>query len=364
MGITIIMTKFYRLQDQDHWPVHAVETGPRADQLLRDGMASGMSVAVQGFALGTAMFAFSESKLIGDLETHGELQAKSAAERNHYDYPQTLGLLRFLVTQGLFSEEAGEVFRPTPKGTAATSATSLAALRFFIGGYGHLMMQGRNLLEQKVVYGREVTRDSFYVATGTKLNTASFMDMVPLAVLAKKGAKKIADLGCGAGQLLIEWVKGGADRTGVGIDLAPEAIEEARASATSQGVGDRLKFHVGNAFDNATIFPHIHDVDVIFSFAMEHEGLRDGEGAVLSHIDAMAKQFPGKRYLLGEPTLNMSVADGMFYWLHVLSLQGIPRNVPGWCDLLGKLKTAKLCEVYVADHRQWCLYFDIEFPHV
>jgi hypothetical protein len=95
---------------------------------------------------------------------------------------------------------------------------------------------------------------------------------------------------------------------------------------------------------------------------MEHEGLRDGEGAVLAHIDNMAERFPGKRYLLGEPMLHMSAADGIFYWIHVLSLQGIPRNVPGWCELLGKLKRAKLAEVFVADHRQWCGYFDIEFP--
>jgi SAM-dependent methyltransferase len=342
--------------------VHAVETGPRADQLLRDVTAGGIAVAVQGFALGAAMFAFTESKLIDDLLTDGVLHARVAADRHDYDYPQTLGLLRFFVTQGLFSEEAGEIFRPTPRGNAAMSPTSLAAVKFFIGGYGHLMTQSRSMLEKKLVYGREVTRDSYYVAVGTKLNTASFMDMVPLAVLAKKGVRKIADLGCGAGQLLIEWVKGGAERSGVGVDLAPEAIEAARKAAADQGVGDRLAFHVGDAFDNDGLEKPCRDVDVIFSFAMEHEGLRDGEAAVLAHIDEMAARFPGKRYLLGEPMLHMSVADGMFYWLHVLSMQGIPRNVPGWCDLLGKLSRAKLQEVFVPDHRQWCAYFDIAFP--
>src|SRR5207244_4498623 len=126
--------------------------------------------------------------------------AKESAARHGYDHWQTLGLLRFFVTQGLFSEETDETFRLTPKGTAAVSPTSLAAVRFFIGGYGHLMNQARAMIEKKITYGREVTRDSFYVATGTKLNTASFMDMVPLAVLAKKGVRKLCDLGCGAGQ--------------------------------------------------------------------------------------------------------------------------------------------------------------------
>ena len=356
------MTAFFHVEDHRGWPVHAVDTGPRADQLLRDVLAGGMGVAVQGFALGTAMFSFTESKLIDDVARDGAINAKASADAHHYDHWQVLGLLRFLVTQGLFAEELGETFRPTPKGTAALSPTSLAALRFYIGGYGHLMNRSRELIEKKITYGKEVTRDSYYVAAGSKLNTASFMDMVPLAVLAKKGVKRVADLGCGAGQLLIEWVKGGADRAGVGVDLAPEAIEAARLAAKEQGVADRVAFHVGNAFDNDVIAKHCADVDVIFSFAMEHEGLRDGEAAVLDHIDAMAKRFPGKRYLLGEPMLHMSVADGMFYWLHVLSMQGLPRNVPGWCDLLGKLKTAKLHEVFIPDHRQWCAYFDIEFP--
>ncbi|MDB4955269.1 MAG: LmbW [Myxococcales bacterium] len=355
-------TRFFPVEHQGPWSVHAVETGPQADQLLRDVMASGMSVAVQGFALGAAMFTFSESKLIGDLAARGSLQAKDAADRNGYDYFQTLGLLRFFVTQGLFAEETGETFRLTPKGTAAMSPTSLAAISFYIGGYGHLMTQSRSLLEKKITYGKEVTRDSYHVAAGSKLNTASFMDMVPLAVLARKGARKVADLGCGAGQFLIEWVKGGADRSGVGVDLAPEAIEAARKSAQAQGVGDRLKFHVGDAFDNLALTKTLSEVDVIFSFAMEHEGLRDGEIAVLSHIDSLAEHFPGKRYLLGEPMLHMSAADGMFYWIHVLSLQGIPRDVSGWCSLLGKLKKAKLNEVFIPDHRQWCAYFDIELP--
>src|SRR5687768_16591219 len=111
--------RFFPVENQGPWPVHAVETGPKADQLLRDVMASGMSVAVQGFALGAAMFAFTESKLITDLEANGSLHAKAAADNYGYDHVQTLGLLRFLVTQGLFAEETGEVFRLTPKGTAA-----------------------------------------------------------------------------------------------------------------------------------------------------------------------------------------------------------------------------------------------------
>src|SRR5689334_9455604 len=96
--------KFFRLDNQGEWPVHAVETGARAHELLNDAAAGGIVTAVQGYALATAMFTFSESKLLDDLEAAGSLQPRESAERHGYDAHQTLGLLRFLVTQGLFAE--------------------------------------------------------------------------------------------------------------------------------------------------------------------------------------------------------------------------------------------------------------------
>lgn len=356
------MTRFRRVGSEGRWPIHAVETGSAAYQALRDVQAGGMSDAVRGFALSTAMFTFIDSKLLPIVEEHGCVASREAAERCGYDPNLTAGLLRFLATQGLFAEEAGEVFRLTPQGAAAIAPTSISTIRFYVGGYGHLMTASGRMLERTVTYGRDITRDVNNVVIGSMLNTASFMDMVPLAVLARRGCLSVADLGCGAGQFLIEWVKGGPERRGVGIDLAPEAIAAAKASADKHGVASQLSFHVGDAFDLALVKPACRDIDALFSFAMEHEALRDGEVAVTAHIDAMAAQFPGKRYLLGEPMLEMSAADGVFYWLHVLSMQGIPRDVPGWCSLLDRLKTARLNEVFIPDHRSWCAYFDIEFP--
>jgi len=56
----------------------------------------------------------------------------------------------------------------------------------------------------------------------------------------------------------------------------------------------------------------------------------------------MAELFPGKRFMLGEPMVNRTRDDGAFYWLHVLSKQGIPMNVPGWTTLPQKLTRATL----------------------
>lgn len=63
------------------------------------------------------------------------------------------------------------------------------------------------------------------------------------------------ELGCGPGELLVALLQAGAARA-TGIDLAAEAIGEARASAEASGVGDRATFAVG---DGARLPLEVHD---------------------------------------------------------------------------------------------------------
>jgi SAM-dependent methyltransferase len=66
----------------------------------------------------------------------------------------------------------------------------------------------------------------------------------------------VYDLGCGDGRIVISAAKQFGAR-GVGIDLNPVRIEEARANARSVGVLDRVSFEVNDLFDadirNATV---------------------------------------------------------------------------------------------------------------
>jgi SAM-dependent methyltransferase len=72
--------------------------------------------------------------------------------------------------------------------------------------------------------------------------TASLLDAITEAGVADR---TILDVGCGIGDLAIEVVaRGGAN--GTGFDLSPKAIGEARRLAASRGVGDRMRFEVGD----------------------------------------------------------------------------------------------------------------------
>lgn len=72
--------------------------------------------------------------------------------------------------------------------------------------------------------------------------TASLLDAITDAGVAER---TVLDVGCGIGDLAIEVVARGA-ASGTGYDLSPKAIDEARRLAASRGVGDRMRFEVGD----------------------------------------------------------------------------------------------------------------------
>jgi len=72
--------------------------------------------------------------------------------------------------------------------------------------------------------------------------TASLLDAITEAGIADR---TVLDVGCGIGDLAIEVVARGAV-SGIGFDLSAKAIEEARKLAIARGVGDRMRFEVGD----------------------------------------------------------------------------------------------------------------------
>lgn len=69
-----------------------------------------------------------------------------------------------------------------------------------------------------------------------------------LEMAGVKNTDTVYDLGCGDGRIVISAAKDFGAR-GVGIDLNPARIEEARANARAAGVVDRVNFEVNDLFD-------------------------------------------------------------------------------------------------------------------
>ena len=342
-------------------PISTIDSGKEANDLVRNVLAADMFSIVNGYALAQAIFAFSTSALYEAFKANGYVVVSEVVANNDLEPRHAVGLMRYLVTQGIFRESAKETFHPTPKGSATLSQGAMGWLTMVRGGYGNLMERATEMLNKDISYRKDIVRNGYYTAVGSCMTTGAILDPVPYEIATKRGWKCIGDLGCGAGQFLIGFAGKDKNNRGVGIDVDADAIKQAKINAEAAGVADQLTFIQGDAFELSQVKAECSDVEVFYSFGFEHELFRNGENAVVEHIDGIGSIFPGTRYLLGEPMVSRTATDGQFYWAHILSEQGLPRNIPGWTEVLGKLTNGNLREVFVPDHRMIGAFFDIEF---
>lgn len=110
----------------------------------------------------------------------------------------------------------------------------------------------------------------------------------------------VYDLGCGDGRMVIAAAKKFATR-GVGVDLDPKRIREARANAKKAGVEHLVTFEVGDMFKT-----DISEATVVMLYLLPELNrrlkpkllaeLRPG-ARVVSHDFDMGKEWPADRYL-------------------------------------------------------------------
>lgn len=106
------------------------------------------------------------------------------------------------------------------------------------------------------------------------------------------------DLGCGDGRIVVTAAKNYGAR-GVGIDLDPRRIAEARANAKEAGVEDRVKFMVGDLFN-----ADFSDATVVTLFLFSHVNLKlrpqlwrqlKVGTRVVSHVWDMGPEWPPEK---------------------------------------------------------------------
>jgi cyclopropane fatty-acyl-phospholipid synthase-like methyltransferase len=78
----------------------------------------------------------------------------------------------------------------------------------------------------------------------------------------------VYDLGCGDGRIVILAAKR-YKAHGVGIDINPQRIQEARANAKAALVGPRVRFEENDLFD-----ADIHDATVVTLYLLPHVNMR------------------------------------------------------------------------------------------
>ncbi|SRR5579884_1021212 len=162
------------------------------------------------------------------------------------------------------------------------------------------------------------------VAAGTSRFTAQWhrnmlvqlwLPLVPAVEAKLRAGARVADIGCGTGQALIELARAFPAMTGVGYDVSATAVAQARQSAAAAGVADRVSYEV---LDAAAGLPESYDV--ITTFDVVHDAV-DPLGLLRSIRDGLRQDG---RYLCLEincserPTDNVGPIAALLYGFSML----------------------------------------------
>lgn len=146
--------------------------------------------------------------------------------------------------------------------------------------------------------------------------------------LAKVGQDDVVhDLGCGDGRMVIRAVKAFGARRGVGVDIDPERVAEARANAEREGVADRVLIRQGDVLK----IDDVSDATVVLLYMADD--LNNAIKPVLRRTLRPGARVVSHRFLMGDwqPTKSVTVRghDGDDYELHLWVIGDKPPPAPG-----------------------------------
>ena len=242
----------------------------------------------EGFMTSHVLAGLEMAGLLPDLEEAGVRPASRTEEDALVD-----ASLRYLAQRGLAEEEAG-AYRLTELGRSV--CRDKGYIVWLVGGYGETLRHLDSFLLGRERYGADVERDGRWVAGGAALLGRN--DVVPpaLELLERISFRRVLDLGCGNGRFLVNVCRR-FGCVGVGVDISPEACEEAVRGVEEAGLSERVGIVCDDAFDVSAI-PELGATDLVIAFFLLHEISSRGREDVVGFLAELARRLPKGAHLL------------------------------------------------------------------
>jgi SAM-dependent methyltransferase len=242
----------------------------------------------EGFALASVLSSLERVGLLEKLEA-GPIPADTSCGEDGLP----LATLRYLAQREIVEQRDG-AFVLSERGQAI--CRDKGYLVWLQGGYGHVLGALGVFSTGAQRYGSDVVRDGRWVADGSALIGKD--DVAPHAttVLERLAFRHVVDLGCGNARFLI----GAAERfgvTGFGIDLAPEACEDATRAIAAAGLTGCVSVRCGDAGDLSAI-PELREADLAVAFFLLHEIFEHGREALVAYLTTLAELMPAGAHML------------------------------------------------------------------
>jgi len=244
----------------------------------------------EGFALASVLASLDESGLLSALEEGSVSGAPAGVADPDGLMPATL---RYLAQRELVEERDG-AFALTERGRAVVKDKGY--LVWLQGGYGHVLAGLGDFVTGARRYGADVERAGRWVAEGSALIGRD--DVAPYAVEVLQGIafRHVVDLGCGNARFLI----GAAQRfgvTGVGVDLSPEACEDAQGRIAEADLTGKVVVRCGDAGDLDAI-PELAEADLAVAHFLLHEIFEHGREALVGYLTKLGGIMPAGAHML------------------------------------------------------------------
>jgi SAM-dependent methyltransferase len=298
--------------------------------------------------LAQVLVALWDSGLYEYVRGNGKIEINAAAEELNLDPSVLRSLIEYLMGWGLMAPE-GDGFVLSEKGRPYWNYITRGVLTAHLAGYNQLLVNLGPLLRKEIdINDPKLDRSGRLVASGSgyALQGSGTIPWI-LKLIKQISGTFVMDIGCGAGDFLIQLALRWSDGAGIGIDMNREAITQAIANADRCGVSDRLVFQFAKlSAEPMTIDKDILDkVDTLTAMYLVHEfSGRGGPAAITSAISQLRAQFPGRKLLMLEgeradpaalyaaPPRTFAQLDYSF--IHPLSRQGPLRTAKEWEEII------------------------------
>jgi hypothetical protein len=298
-----------------------------------------------GYAKTFIISALHQTGVFAIMRENPGLTSAELAERAGIDGYFLDGILNYLAFADRVLEKDNDRFSLTPLGREWLWADPLLVLAYAgVGAYSCLLYELVPALRGTKRYGRDFERNGELLAKGSH-HAGRHLYPYLVEEMAKLKVKTIADLGCGSADILISLCEIDPNIRGIGIDIAPGAIEEADRRIAAKDMQGRIRTLVADLRKPELYAKAIEDVEAFNAMMVYHEFLRDGEDHLIGMFKDMQRNFPGRYFFLGEFD---RVSDEEFrampdhervpllfyqYVTHPLSLQGLPMETSRWLAL-------------------------------
>lgn len=257
----------------------------------------------RGYALSFIIFSFHKSGVFNELKNFKRKSSEQISKKLKLDKNVLEAGLNFMVHSDNSIKKEKNKYYLTKIGQKRLYSDQARAMALgAVGAYHVLLTNYSDTLHKKKEYGKDFIRDGKLVAESSVLTGRSNYPWVAKKFSDLK-VDTVVDLGCGSGDIIIDFCKRHHSYKGIGIDISKGAVDLARRNVKKNHLTKRIDIILGDMLNPTSYSSKIKSKGekLAFNSIMAlHEFLIDGRQAVIKVLKKMKKAFPGSYFILGE----------------------------------------------------------------